>query len=93
MGLLSSEEQNFKSSPLSSSNGRLNLPSISLASTPFQTNLERQRTLASKLIEDYEYKIQEIDRLLNSKSEENISEKTYHSVLENSRTKYARTTL
>ena len=44
----------------------------------FQTN-SKNKNPSIKLIEDAEYKIQEIDRLFNSESEKNISENfTYY---------------
>ena len=70
---LSSSPLGVNSSPLISSK-ELRLPSAPL----IKTNLEKQRILASKMIEDAEYKIQEIDRLFNSESEKNISEKLYY---------------
>ena len=53
--------------------------SLGLESAPlFTTSIEEQKLSASKLIEESEYKIEEIDKLFNSKNPKNISEKLYY---------------
>ena len=54
------------------------IPSPIQSSPIFTTSLEQERVLATKSIEESEYKLEEIKKLFASESNKNISEKIYY---------------